>query len=145
MHPAGVQGANAWLPDHQAADILNMETVDVFLHRDGLEHFGLRYLGGKRKLNEDAVDAGSTLSARISPTRLTRRRYRDFDQFRLDAGVSACLELVAHVNAGGWVVAHQDDTEPGRRPRADKVTARCFNSVRSRADSAMPSMICALM
>ena len=49
-------GCECRFANHQTPDVLHMKTIDVFFHRNGLEYFGLCYLRGQRKLDEDAVD-----------------------------------------------------------------------------------------
>ena len=41
---------------HQAADVVQMKSVDVFLRRNGAQHFCDRELGRQRQLHQNSVD-----------------------------------------------------------------------------------------
>jgi hypothetical protein len=98
----------------EVADVHGMEAIHIFFRRDFEQHaLGIDLLG-ERKLDEDAVN----VVARVEfvderdhlrgGDRLWRR-----DLLAVDAELLAGLDLVAHVDLGGGVVAHEHGGEAG--------------------------------
>jgi hypothetical protein len=91
-----------------------VEPVHVLLRRNGLQHPLLAHLRRQRQLHQDAVDARLRVErADALEHLLFGHRGRQLDQLGVDAGIGAGLDLAAHVDARGRIVADQDDGEAG--------------------------------
>ncbi|MCY1365305.1 hypothetical protein D9M69_521450 [compost metagenome] len=115
LHAAvGRAGPETGHAGHERACAGDVEAVDVLGRRDRLDDLLRLNVRGQRKLHQDAVDGGvgiECIHARKQcclghgggPTL----------QHRVHAGVFTGLDLVAHVNLRGLVVANQDHGQPG--------------------------------
>ena len=95
-----------------------METVDIFLRRDG-EQNALRIdVRGQRKLHQNAVDFRPRIQlARSDRQKLVGRdRSGRRDGLAVHAEFGRGLRLAADVNFGRGIVSHQHDGQPGRAP-----------------------------
>ncbi len=109
LHAVGCAGREHGLAVHQAADIVEMEAVDIFFGRDRLDHAAHRDVPRKRKLDQDAVDRRHVVQRADALQHLAlgdvRRQAHDLG---LDADLGAGAHLVADIDRGGRIVADQD-------------------------------------
>ncbi len=102
--------------EHQAADVIRMEAVDVLQRIDG---FGDAFLGDllrQRQLHQDAVDRRILIERSDERDELGfRRRRRQVVRERAHPGRVGRSPLVAHVDLRSGVVADQHHGEPGWR------------------------------
>src|SRR2546428_2256230 len=111
------------LPGDEGAEVLEMETVDIFRRRDRFEHAPGIDPPWQRKLHEDAMHAGVGVQCCDA---IEQRALGDVGAVPVHLGVHAGLlartRLVAHIDRGRRVVPCQDHREPGtdttrREPR----------------------------
>nr|CUV15163.1 protein of unknown function [Ralstonia solanacearum] len=99
---------------HQRAGVGDVEAVDILFGRDGLQHLVAVDVLGQRQLDQDAVDARVAVqrvdaAEQVGLGQVGRVAVEDGQE----AVVFARLDLVAHVDLAGRVVADQDDGEAG--------------------------------
>jgi hypothetical protein len=112
MQPQGVAA-------NEFAGRAHRKPVDILARVDGLDDPVRVDLPGHGHLHQDAVDGGVGVERRdaLEQSRLAERGVVLLHH-RVQAAFGACLDLVAHVDGAGRVVADQDDrqTRPAAAP-----------------------------
>ncbi len=111
----GRAGARSRQPGHQGADIAGMEAVDVLFGGDGQQDALGIHLRRQGELHQDAIDIVARVELLHNGKEFSGRDgFGRLDAFRVNAEVFAGLDLVAHVDLGRGIVAHQHHREAGR-------------------------------
>jgi hypothetical protein len=91
-----------------------METIDVLVRHDALEHISAVDLTGERQLDEDPIDAGIRVQFvdMVYECRL-RRVHRKVTEVGLEASLLAVTLFAAHVDLGCGVSADENYRKTG--------------------------------
>jgi hypothetical protein len=130
------------LPCDSSADVLGVEAVDVLLGGDGFEHLVSSKCFGRGSCTRMPCTDGSALSSAILPSTSAGSRVGGTRTQRVDAGLLAGGDLVAHVDGRGRVAADQDHRQAGLGALGGEFSrALAELDSRSFAERALPSMM----
>ena len=111
----------------QQADVIRMESIDVFLGRHGQQNAAGIDLGGERKLHQNTVDLRTPVQLGHNSEKIfSRTRHGRGDGFVVNAELAGCLGLVADVDFGARIVANAHGM---REKLRDARTAFVFNLI----------------
>ena len=114
-HAFGRAGAHQRHFYHQAADIIRMEAVHIFMRQDALQNRLAVYLFRQRQLNQNAVHIRIAVQFVHQCQQLVLRGFRrHFIRARFEPRFFAGDFFVADVNRAGGIVANQYDGQAGR-------------------------------
>ncbi len=89
-----------------------MESIHVLLRQDSQQCLLRIDMSRQRQLNQNAIDVTTRVQLRDNRQQsFSRQRCIAHDRLVMDAQFLGCLRLVAHVDGGGGIVAHQDDRQ----------------------------------
>ncbi len=110
LHAAiGRAGPEAGQAGHERTGAGDVKTVHILGGRDRLDHLLRIDVRGQGKLHQDAVDGGVGIERLHACQQFGLGHGRGPAlQHRMHAGVFAGLDLVAHIDLRGRVLAHQD-------------------------------------
>ncbi len=113
--PLGGAGAKQWDTLGQAADVIRMETVDVFVRADALQQLGGVEVFRQRQLEQNTVDVRIVVQA---IDQIGQRLLGGFGRQVVGLGKEADLftvfTLVRDINLRGRIAADQDHRKAGR-------------------------------
>src|SRR6185312_593426 len=114
-HSGGRAGPQPWAAGGKQTGIVRMKSVDILFRRHRQQRLLRVDMRRQRQLDEDTVD----VSARVQPRdnfqkafRCERRIARD--RFVMEPELFRRFRLVADVNRGSGIVAHQNNRQPRR-------------------------------
>jgi hypothetical protein len=114
MMPRGVEGRSVGIFTAKSADVVGVETVDVLVRTDALDHRLGIDVRRQRQLHQDAVDAVVGVEAVDQRQQFVLgRRGRQVVRHADHAGAFAGAFLVAHVDGRGGIVADQNHRQAG--------------------------------
>ena len=110
----GCTGQKTGQASHQIAGALHRVAVHILGGGNGLDHALRVDVFGQRHLHQDAVDAGVEVE-RLNAGQQIRLAQRGivFLENRVDTGLGAGLDLVAHIHGRRRIVADQDHRQAG--------------------------------
>ena len=116
LHAAvGRAGLEADFPHHQCAGAGHVEAVHILGGRDGFNDLVIVNVLGQGQLHQNAVNAGVVVQRCHAGQQLGfGHRGIVLFQHGVKAHVFAGLDLVAHIDLGSLVVAHQNHGQTGR-------------------------------
>src|ERR1700681_930338 len=112
-HPQGRRGNEGWISLGEAAGIVRMQTVDIFMWRDLLECLIRIEAVRQRHLDEDAVDRGIVCQGQDALVQIGLRDVVKMLNRRLETDLFRGLVLAANVRRGREVIADLDDGYTG--------------------------------
>ena len=89
-----------------------METIHIFLGRDGVDDALLVDMFGEGQLDQNSVHAGVFVAlANDSKQFVLRGRLGQGDEFAVEAAVLGCFDFAADIGHAGGVLAHENNVE----------------------------------
>lgn len=127
----------------QAANVVRMEAVDVFIRRDALENFDVIDPCRQGQLNQNTVDGLIGIQSVDKLQQLGfAGGFREIVRAGDEAHFFTCFALAADINLRGRVAADQHDGQPGARfPAATRAFTFSATSERTCCAIVLPSII----
>ena len=108
-HAVGRARPHQWIAQHEAPDVVRMETVHVLARRDRLDDRALVDVVRQWHLHQDPVDRDIEIQSLDQAQQFGLcRRMGQVVAYRDEPAFLAGSPLVPHVDVRGWIVADED-------------------------------------